>query len=324
MTAPAPLTPPDCDLRGLPYMPLDVIRLGDSDLFALSTGDEFKAAVVLWCKSWVQVPAGSLPADDRILAHLSGTGPSWKAIKDMALRGWVLCSDGRLYHPVVAEKACIAWKQRQTQRDKAAKRWGKDGGSDAPPSPGTPPASLPPSPGNAAASTKASRGIPPADAEIGENSEKTPKTAVKVVRDAQNDAAAYDLPCHSNVIPMQGKRKSKSKEVRLPPSGAADRPLDAKTRLFGDGLFTLHSMTGIHVKQCRSIIGRWLRDLNNDASLVMSLIEQASEQRLIQPIDWLMKAVLNLSRKETAATLDRTWGLPSFASAEALAAVNDA
>lgn len=114
MTEPGhPLTSPDCDLRGLQFMPLDVIRLIDSDLFALSTGDEFKAAVALWCKSWLQVPAASLPNDDRVLAHLSSAGAKWKKVKSIALRGWVECSDGRLYHPVIAEKALEAMSRRQ-------------------------------------------------------------------------------------------------------------------------------------------------------------------------------------------------------------------
>jgi uncharacterized protein YdaU (DUF1376 family) len=120
----APMTPSDCDLRGLPFMPMDVVRVLDSDLFALSTGDEFKAALALWCKAWLQIPAASLPDDDRVLAHLSGSGSRWKRIKGMALRGWVKCDDGRLYHPVIAEKAAEAWKHRQAQRHRANKRWG--------------------------------------------------------------------------------------------------------------------------------------------------------------------------------------------------------
>ncbi len=37
-----PLTPPDCDLRstGMTFMPVDVGRLIDSDLFAISSGEE--------------------------------------------------------------------------------------------------------------------------------------------------------------------------------------------------------------------------------------------------------------------------------------------
>lgn len=113
-----PLTPPDCDLRDFAFMKMDVMRLLDSDLFALSTGDEFKAALALWCKSWMQIPAASLPDDDRVLAHLSGAGSKWKKLRPMALRGWVKCSDGRLYHPVVAEKALDAWETRKEYAEK--------------------------------------------------------------------------------------------------------------------------------------------------------------------------------------------------------------
>ncbi|MFK2876919.1 DUF1376 domain-containing protein [Rhodanobacter hydrolyticus] len=114
----SPLVPSEVDLRGMPWMPLDTVRLIDSDLFALSTGDEFKAAVALWCKSWTQVPAASLPNDDRILAHLSGTASRWKRVKAMCMRGWVLCDDGRFYHPVIAEKALEAWKEREEFQDR--------------------------------------------------------------------------------------------------------------------------------------------------------------------------------------------------------------
>lgn len=131
---PEPLTPADSDLRGLPYMPLDVARLMESDLFALSTGDQFKAAVALWSKAWFQVPAGSLPDDDRILAHLSSAGPNWSNVRAMALHGWFRCSDGRLYHKVIGPKACEAWKARLAQRARANKRWsGEAAASNVPP-----------------------------------------------------------------------------------------------------------------------------------------------------------------------------------------------
>lgn len=118
-----PFTPPDLDLRDFPYMPLDVVRLVDSDLTAIATGDEFKAAVLLWCKSWHQVPAASLPDDDRMLAHLAGFGrdiKEWKKVREIALRGFVKCDDGRLYHPVIAEKANDAADAKRKQREKTA------------------------------------------------------------------------------------------------------------------------------------------------------------------------------------------------------------
>lgn len=114
---PEPLTPADCDLRGLPFMPLKIIQVMQSETFGLSTGDEFKAAFALWCASWMEVPAASLPADDRMLDFLSRS-KAWKKVKAVALRGWVLCSDGRLYHPVVAGNALEAWEKRTDYRDK--------------------------------------------------------------------------------------------------------------------------------------------------------------------------------------------------------------
>lgn len=126
MTAPhlasEPLTPIQCDLRGLLYMPLDCARLLESDTFALTTGDEFKAALTLWCRSWSQVPAASLPDDERILAKWVGVSLSeWRGLKEQALRGWILAMDGRLYHPVVAEKALTAWLQRLSLQERSAK-----------------------------------------------------------------------------------------------------------------------------------------------------------------------------------------------------------
>lgn len=118
---PDPLVRPDVDLTDFPYMPLDVRRLRDSGLASKVSGDAFRAAVLLWCASWHQVPAASLPDDDEELASLAGYGfgsgvRDWRKIRAGALRGWVKCSDGRLYHGVVAEKANEAWTSKLQHR----------------------------------------------------------------------------------------------------------------------------------------------------------------------------------------------------------------
>ncbi|WP_176048174.1 DUF1376 domain-containing protein [Burkholderia sp. BCC1644] len=118
---PNPLTPADCDLTGYRWMPLDVVRVIDSDTFGISTGDEFKTAFRLWAKCWQQVPAASLPDDDRVLAHLAGLSENlskWKRVRAVALRGFVKCSDGRLYHPVIAEKAIEAMQRRDDHAER--------------------------------------------------------------------------------------------------------------------------------------------------------------------------------------------------------------
>lgn len=116
---PAAPLPATVDLRDFPYMPLDVVRLRDSELAVKTAGDEFRCAVLLWCAAWHQVPAGSLPDDDALLAVLAGFGRAlkeWRKVKAGAMRGFERHSDGRLYHPVVVEKALDAWRSRLTQR----------------------------------------------------------------------------------------------------------------------------------------------------------------------------------------------------------------
>ena len=124
---PAPLTPPDCDLRDFAFMPLEIRRVLTSATWVLGTPKEKVAALTLWCESWHQVPAASLPDDDKMLSHLSGAGTAWRKVREHVLRGWVRCSDGRLYHPVVAEKALESWEKKQAQRERSrranAARW---------------------------------------------------------------------------------------------------------------------------------------------------------------------------------------------------------
>jgi len=118
MSLPVPLVSADVDLRDFQFMPLHVAQLLDSETWMLCSGDEAKAMVTLWCKSWHQKPAASLPKDDRVLAILSGAGAKWKKIKATVLRGFVECSDGRLYHRVIAALAADAWASKLAQRER--------------------------------------------------------------------------------------------------------------------------------------------------------------------------------------------------------------
>lgn len=138
---PPPPISPDIDLRDFAFMPLEVQRLRDSDLGIVCSDAEIRAALWLWCASWHQIPAGSLPNDPRALAALAGFGRTsdavarWTEVASGALRGFVACSDGRLYHLVICAKAAEAWNSkeryqerrelfRQNQSAKARKRWG--------------------------------------------------------------------------------------------------------------------------------------------------------------------------------------------------------
>lgn len=120
----APLTPPEADLRDFAFTPMYRARLFGSAFHARATDAEWRAGVTLWLKSQDQVPAGSLPDDDVELcrlAELARDFKQWRKVKIGALRGWVKCSDGRLYHPVVAEITVEQWNGKIEQRKRTIK-----------------------------------------------------------------------------------------------------------------------------------------------------------------------------------------------------------
>lgn len=100
-------------------MPLHVARLRDSDLAAEARPEACWYAVLLWSASWHQLPTASLPDNDAVLTKLIGLGRDVKTFrkhKTEAMRGFVLCADGRLYHPTVAEQAIEGWRRKLEQR----------------------------------------------------------------------------------------------------------------------------------------------------------------------------------------------------------------
>ena len=127
-----PLTPADCDLRDSKFMPMYVQALLNSGFNAMLDDTAWRAGVTLWLKAWHQVPAASLPDGDEDLCALAGLGRDvkrWRKVRDKALRGWMACDDGRLYHPLIAEAALEAWISRLLSRLTSAaghaRRWGR-------------------------------------------------------------------------------------------------------------------------------------------------------------------------------------------------------
>lgn len=111
---PAPPIASDVDLRDFDFMPLDVRRLRDSDAALCLSAEAFRACVLLWAAAWHQVPAGSLPDNDHALMRMAGLDERrWNDVRADVRETFTLCSDGRLYHPVICEKAEEAFKRRE-------------------------------------------------------------------------------------------------------------------------------------------------------------------------------------------------------------------
>jgi hypothetical protein len=108
-----PLTPADCDLRDFPFMPLEIQRLRRSKAWLKAKRNPALAfyQINLWTAAWHDLPAGSLEDDDDVLADLAMCDVGkWPKVREEAMRGWVKCTDGRLYNPTVCEKALESWK----------------------------------------------------------------------------------------------------------------------------------------------------------------------------------------------------------------------
>ena len=79
-----PLVPAACDLAGVPWYPIDIDRLLGSQFHGLADDTAWRAGVTLWIKSFRQVPAASLPADDASLARLAELGRdvrTWRRVR---------------------------------------------------------------------------------------------------------------------------------------------------------------------------------------------------------------------------------------------------
>lgn len=131
-TLSAPLMPPGVDLTGLPYMPLYIERLRKSKAWlACKRRPELAYYQLnLWTRAFHEPgAAGSIENDDDVLADAAGADPdTWAEVRSAVLRGWVPASDGRLYHPVIAEIALESWLEVLVKRLSGtvgnAKRWG--------------------------------------------------------------------------------------------------------------------------------------------------------------------------------------------------------
>jgi hypothetical protein len=116
-----PLVAAEVNLTDFTYMPLHVRRLLTSDTWIDAIDDPAIgfASMNLWCESWHQLPAASLPDNPRVWQRLSMLSPAdWKRVRERVMSRWVKCDDGRLYHPVVAEMARSAWAQKISHREK--------------------------------------------------------------------------------------------------------------------------------------------------------------------------------------------------------------
>lgn len=268
---PDPLTTPDCDLHEFRKFMLDVDRLLSSELAALATGEEFKAAVLLWCRAWKQVPCGSLPDDDRVLSAFSGAGARWAKVKEMALRGFVKCSDGRLYHKVLCAEAREAHGRKiaaaqEREADRKRKSEWRDRKKDM--SGGRPPDTNRTSGGT---NDGTEHGSPP-------------------------QSPLYDIDRTGTGQDIESINSTSLRSVDAP-DPTPDRIEQARLAIWSDGLAWIAAKTGKPPEKIRSLLGKW-RKIYGDVAL-LEAIGRARGELPSDPIAWLDKALQGRARGPT-------------------------
>ena len=83
---------------------VDWARIRASKTWRLCPPEHRNSLLRLWLESWNEVPTGSWEADDAVIAAaIDMPVRAFRANREHLLRGWYVASDGRLYHPFIAE-----------------------------------------------------------------------------------------------------------------------------------------------------------------------------------------------------------------------------
>jgi hypothetical protein len=116
----APPYPADTRAKGWRFE-LDLERVMQSDTWALATPDVRPWLLMLWAVAWQQVPCGSMPSDDALIAARLGMKvPAFKKAREVLMRGWKPASDGRLYHETITERVVDMLGRKEGERKRKA------------------------------------------------------------------------------------------------------------------------------------------------------------------------------------------------------------
>lgn len=122
---PAPLVGSEVDVSIFKLVELPLTLLS-GDSFAGLSAEAFRAQLHLVFASWQQQPAASIPTATATLTMLAGFGrdqAGFEAVRGEILsRGWVECSDGRMYFQPLVEVVETAFDRRKDKGGKAAVR----------------------------------------------------------------------------------------------------------------------------------------------------------------------------------------------------------
>jgi len=281
---PAPFIPAHVDLTGLSYMPLHVRQLRDSRFAASADPEHFMVGVLLWCASWHQVPAGSLPDDDIELAALAGFGrviKEWRRVREGALYGWRKCSDGRLYHEVICGRAADSFNSKmkaewQRECDRIRKENGKRKQNNEKQAP------LPPEP------EPISVNIPE---EFQQTDDNIPQDEIRKgdLFPTENESHSVGNPAENALKVSKGKKERTIAKAIDAEGVAGVVQMPPVPTIWGKPLTYLIAATGKSDQQCRQILGRWRKAYSDEA--IIDAVTRAQLAQAVEPVSFITKCL---------------------------------
>lgn len=112
--------------------------------------------------------------------------------------------------------------------------------------------------------------------------------AAEVSRKRRASAEQRHSKRSANAEQTNTQSQSHKKETEAIASDA-DASRDVRTDLFREGLATLAKITGKTPDSCRSLVGKWLKSVNDEAIHVLGAIQDAERNRVADPVAWIGK-----------------------------------
>jgi hypothetical protein len=104
----------------------------------------------------------------------------------------------------------------------------------------------------------------------------------------EHDASTPLADCLHDATPEQSRAEAETEQRER---GADAPPRDIRGDLFGKGLTTLAEITGKTPDSCRSLVGKWLKSVNDEAIHVLAAIDEAERNRVADPVAWINKSL---------------------------------
>lgn len=264
MPDPAAPYPSDTRAKGWRFE-LDHERIRQSDTWALAAPEIRPWLLMLWMTAWEQVPCGSLPDDDELIAVRIGMPlDMFQASKHRLLRGWWRADDGRLYHRVLTERVLDMLAKKEKERVRKAGYRARNASGKPRPSGGSPGMSH----GTGTGQTPESHGSDPGrdDTGTGTSINSVP-TGVGTGADA----------------PPAGPGPADD-----PPKGDPPPGLEPQEAIFQVAVPWLVAR-GVPDRSARSLLGGAVKQLGSDGA--WELASECIRQGAIEPAAWLSKAL---------------------------------